>query len=139
MTFRKGQSGNPAGKPKGTRNKITLALEALLDGEASALTRKAIDLAKSGDGPMMRLCLERLLPVRRDRPVTFKLPELKTSQDAAKAALAILQATSTGELTPCEASELSRTVANYTETIRVCEIEQRLAEMERQAETYGRK
>ena len=53
---------------------------------------------------------------------------------AARAALAIVQATSTGELTPCEASELSRTVASYAETMRVCELEQRLAEMERLAE-----
>ena len=134
MAFKKGQSGNPAGKKPGTRNKATVLLEALLDGQAEALTRKAIDMAKLGDPAMMRLCLERVIPVRRDRPVSFKLPELRTSQDAGKAALAILQATGTGELTPCEASELSKTVANYAETVRVCEIEQRLAEMERIAE-----
>ena len=44
--FQPGQSGNPAGKPRGTRSAITLAAEALLDGEAEALTRKCIDLAK---------------------------------------------------------------------------------------------
>lgn len=132
--FQKGQSGNPRGRPAGARHKVTLALEALLDGEAQTITRKAIEMAKKGDPMMIRLCLERMLPVRRDRPVTFELPELRTSQDAAKAALAILQATGTGELTPCEAAELSKTVANYAETVRVCEIEQRLAEMERTAE-----
>jgi Family of unknown function (DUF5681) len=47
MPFEPGQSGNPAGKPKGTRNKTTLAVEALLDGEAETLTRKAIELAKA--------------------------------------------------------------------------------------------
>jgi hypothetical protein len=40
--------GNP-GRPKGSRNKATLAAEALLDGEAEALTRKAIELALAGD------------------------------------------------------------------------------------------
>jgi Family of unknown function (DUF5681) len=39
--FKPGESGNPAGKPKGARNKVTLAIEALLDGEAEALTRKS--------------------------------------------------------------------------------------------------
>ena len=57
--FQKGQSGNPAGKPKGARNKATLAVEALLDGEAEELTRKAIELAKAGDIPALRICLDR--------------------------------------------------------------------------------
>lgn len=47
--FKLGQTGNPAGKPKGTRHKATLAAEVLLNGEAEALTRKAIELAKAGE------------------------------------------------------------------------------------------
>jgi Family of unknown function (DUF5681) len=43
--FQPGQSGNPSGRPKGARNKATLAVEALLENEAEALTRKVIDLA----------------------------------------------------------------------------------------------
>jgi hypothetical protein len=38
MPFEPGKSGNPAGKLKGTRNKTTLAVEALLDGEAETIT-----------------------------------------------------------------------------------------------------
>jgi Family of unknown function (DUF5681) len=49
MPFEPGKSGNPAGKLKGTRNKTTMAVEALLDGEAETLTRKAIELAKAGE------------------------------------------------------------------------------------------
>ncbi len=69
--FKPGQYGNPAGKPKGTRHRTTMAIEALLDGEAEALSRKAIEMALAGDGVALRLCLERLLPARRDRPVSF--------------------------------------------------------------------
>jgi hypothetical protein len=43
--FQPGQSGNPAGKPNGARHAATLAAEALLDGEAEALTRKCVELA----------------------------------------------------------------------------------------------
>ena len=60
MQFESGQSGNP----KGARNKATLAAEALLDGKAEAITRKAIDLAKAGDLTAIRLCLERIIPAR---------------------------------------------------------------------------
>src|SRR5260370_364857 len=97
--------GNP-GRPKGSRNKSTLLLEAMLDVDAPTLMTTAIDMAKAGDGTMMRLCLERLLPPRRDRPVNFELPALSGSADAAKASLSILQATSSGHLTPIEAAEL---------------------------------
>jgi hypothetical protein len=49
MLFKPGKSGNPQGRPKGARNKTTVATEQLLDGEAEAITKKAIELAKSGD------------------------------------------------------------------------------------------
>src|SRR6476659_8342128 len=48
MAFQKGESGNPQGKPKGTRHRVTIAAEILLEGEAEAITRKAIELAKAG-------------------------------------------------------------------------------------------
>jgi hypothetical protein len=71
--FHTGQSGNPNGRPKGARNKATLAAEALLDGEAEAITRKAIEL----DITAIRLCLERIIPARRDRVAAFTLPKCK--------------------------------------------------------------
>jgi hypothetical protein len=62
--FPAGVSGNPAGRPKGSRNKTTLAIEALLEGEAEALTRKAIERALEGDMAALRLCMDRLAPPR---------------------------------------------------------------------------
>jgi hypothetical protein len=47
--FQPGQSGNPNGRPKGSRNATTLAMETLLDGQAEALTNRAIELALGGD------------------------------------------------------------------------------------------
>jgi len=71
--FQPGQSGNPNGRPKGSRNVATLALESLLDGEAEALTRKAVELALTGDIAALRLCLDRILPPRKDRSVSFEM------------------------------------------------------------------
>ena len=66
--FRKGRSGNPKGRPMGVRNKATEAAELVLDGEAEALTRKAVERALEGEASALRLCLERIIPPRRERP-----------------------------------------------------------------------
>ncbi len=130
MTFKKGQSGNPAGKKPGTRNKTTVAQETLLDGEADKLTRKAIEMALGGDTTMLRLCIERIIPPRKDRPINFELPPLATTKDASLAMLKILEGVSRGELTPNEAGEISKVIENYAETVRLSELEQRIADME---------
>jgi hypothetical protein len=126
MTFQPGQSGNPNGRPHGSRNKTTRAIEALLDGEAESITRKAIELAKSGDGPALRLCLDRIAPARKDRAVAFELPKLESAADAVKAASAIVEAVACGDLTPSEASELSRVVEGFTRTLEAVDFEARL-------------
>ena len=103
-TFEKGVSGNPNGRPKGARNKSTLAAEALLDGEAGALTRKAIELALNGDLGAIRLCLERILPARRSRVIRFDLPKTSTVEDVVAAYDALLSAVADGEMSPEEAA-----------------------------------
>ena len=65
--FKPGQSGNPAGRPKGACHRTTLAIEALLDGEGEAITRKAIEAAKAGDMVAIRLVLDRICPPRKFR------------------------------------------------------------------------
>src|ERR1700719_2252222 len=63
--FEKGRPGNPGRRPRGSVNRSTRAAMLLLDGEAEALTRKAVELALAGDPVALRLCLERILGVRR--------------------------------------------------------------------------
>ena len=89
--FQPGQSGNPSGRPKGARNKATLAVEALLENEAEALTRKVIDLALGGNMAALRLCFERLLPPRRNRGVAFDQPKIECAADALAASGAVLE------------------------------------------------
>src|SRR6476620_3070989 len=100
---KQGQSGNPNGRATGSRNRATLAIEALLEGEAEALTRKAIELAKAGDMQALRLCMDRLAPPRKDSPVAFDLPGTKSLSDAVPAMGALVKAVGHGDLTPTEA------------------------------------
>jgi Family of unknown function (DUF5681) len=129
----RGTSGNPDGKPRGARHRATLAAEALLDGEAEALTRKCVELALSGDMTAMRLCMDRLLPPRRERPVAFRLPRMTTAADATKAAGALVTAVAAGALTPGEAADLGRLIQAFTDALEAREVEQRLAALEAQA------
>ena len=136
--FTKGQSGNPAGKPPGARHRATLAAEALFDGEAEALTRKAVEKAKEGDMTALRLCLERILPPRRDRPVAFKFPAVATTADAIKASSALPEATAKGDLTPGEAAELRKLVEVCIRAIQIGEIEERLVKLEARENDKGK-
>jgi Family of unknown function (DUF5681) len=123
------EPGN-SGRPKGSRNKATLALEALLDGEAEALTRKAIDMALEGDTTAMRLVMDRIMPPRKDRPVLFPLPKLETPADAVKASAALVEAVASGDLTPSEADDLSRLVDRFVRAVETTDILERLETLE---------
>ena len=111
--FRRGQSGNPSGRPVGARNRATFAMEALLDGEAEAITRKAVELAKGGD-----------------RPISFQLPDLEKAADAVKANAALVEAVAAGQLSPAEASELTKLIESFIRAIEVTDIQDRLAKLE---------
>jgi hypothetical protein len=128
--FKPGQSGNPAGKPPGTRHKTTMAAQALLDGEGQALTRKAVELALTGDMAALRLCLERILPPSRERPVVIDLPDTSTAEGISMAADAILRAIAEGELLPREATVLSNIVEKRRVAMETLDFEQRISALE---------
>lgn len=125
-TFAHGNSG----KRKGTLNKVTRASLELLNGEAEALTRKAVELALDGDTTALRLCLERIAPPRKDAPVQFHLPQMASANDAAKAASALLTAVSEGEITPIEATHVMGLIETYRKTLETSELEARIAALE---------
>ena len=99
-------SAGNAGRPKGSRNKATLAIENLMQGQAQALTQTAVTKALEGDSMALRLCMEHLAPAPKDQPVSFSLPKMKNSLDASEAAGSVLTAVSEGELTPIEAQRV---------------------------------
>ena len=105
--FQPGKSGNPAGRPAGSRNKATLAIEALLDGEAEALTRKAVAMALEGDTVALRLCMDRICPPRKDRPISFKMPPVNNVSDAASVIRSVMEEVAIGSISPGEAQPVS--------------------------------
>jgi Family of unknown function (DUF5681) len=129
--FTSGKSGNPLGRPKGSRNKTTMAVEALLDGEAEGIARKAVEKALEGDMAALRLCLERLLARRRDRPVTFDLPKIQNVNDLVSASSAIVKACAAGTLSPGEAVEVMALISSHLRVLEMTEIEARVISLEK--------
>jgi hypothetical protein len=110
--FPKGTSGNPAGRPVGSRNKKTLFLEELLDREGEAIIRKTMELALQGNPLALRLCLDRLVAPRKERPIHLELPKVTKLQHAVVAMSKIQEAIGEGKITPGEGQIL----AGFAET-----------------------
>ncbi len=121
--FAKGQSGNPAGRPRGARNRATRIAQLLLDGEAAALSRKAIELALAGDALALKLCLDRILAPQRRRAVELDLPPLREAADLVGAMTAISAAAARGEITPAEAFELAQVIDTAIRAYKTCDAE----------------
>ena len=122
-----------SGRPKGSRNKATIAIESLLKGQAEALTQTAVTKALEGDSIALRLCMERIAPAPKDRPVSFSLPNMKNALDASEASGSVLRAVSEGDLTPIEATRIMGLIDSYRRVLELTDIEHRLKLLENDA------
>ena len=107
--FRAGQSGNPAGRPKGARNRTTLLAEALREGEAEAIRDKLVDGALAGDRVLLKFCAERLFARPGPAPIELDLAPGEEGDPLAVLAAAT-RAMADGEIAPSEAVAAARVV-----------------------------
>ncbi|HXC29016.1 MAG TPA: DUF5681 domain-containing protein [Stellaceae bacterium] len=131
--FRKGQSGNPAGRPMGSRNRATQLAEAILDDNAGAIFEKLVELSLAGRETMLKLAAERIVP-RRARTHALALPEVKSAADLATAMDAIMRAAAEGAITPFDAAELARMVETALRAFEIGDFDRRLATLEREVQ-----
>ena len=129
--WKPGESGNPRGMRPGSRHKASLLAESLIDGETDRLTRRCIYEALKGDMQAMKLCLERLLPPVKSRPINFKLPTLRTVSDALTAITMIVQGVTAGAILADEAETLTGIVGVFIKALEVGALEDRLTALEK--------
>jgi hypothetical protein len=134
MLFQKGQSGNPSGRPRGSRNRATILFQNVLEDDAEAIARKAVDMAKAGDIAAIRICMDRLAPARRNDSIAFELPPLDRATDTVAAAATIVAAVGAGDLAPSEAADLAKVIDIYLRALATGSFEERLAKLESAAE-----
>jgi hypothetical protein len=108
-----------------------MAVGTLLESKAEAITKKVVEKALDGDMTALRLCIERLLPPRRDRQLAFDLPKIQSAADALIASSAVLAACAGGILSPGEATEIMNLISNHVRMLEMTEIEARLTALEK--------
>jgi hypothetical protein len=137
MRGRPFEKGNP-GRPRGSRNKMSVALEQLLEGQAEAVVAKVVEKALEGDRMAMRLVFERLMGSRHERPLTdLDLPTIQSAADGAAVASAILAAAASGKITPAQGLALMQMVDSAVRAFSASEFDQRLRVLEESEKKVG--
>ncbi|KAB2919913.1 MAG: hypothetical protein F9K29_03370 [Hyphomicrobiaceae bacterium] len=132
--FAPGNRANPKGRPKGSKNKTTLFVESLLEGEAEELTRALITKAKAGHGTALELVFSRIAPARKDRHISIKLPPLA---DLVEAHTAVIRYVAAGEITPAEGQMIANLIDMRRKAVESAELEARLAALEARLAAQG--
>ncbi|MEQ8441473.1 MAG: hypothetical protein RIM33_02745 [Alphaproteobacteria bacterium] len=118
------------GRPTGSRNSASLALEAMLEGEAEEIGRKAIELAKGGDMQAIKLVIERLCPAPKSRRISLDLPDATDAAGIASAQASVVQAVAGGQICPDEGAALSGMLEARRKAIETQEHEARIKRLE---------
>jgi hypothetical protein len=117
-----------AGRPRGSKNRTTVLAQALLAGEETALLRKAIELAKAGNVPMLKFLLDRFLP--KDRLIKVDIPPLNHPDEAIDGMAAISGAIANGQITPSEGAALSNVISGWSRAIELWETSRHIEAIE---------
>jgi hypothetical protein len=130
--FQPGQSGNPAGKKPGTRNRSTMLVEQMIGDEAERITGNLIRSALEGKAWAIQTCMRRAAPPARSRTVVVDLPSTDTPSGILAAGARLIEATAQGEIAPDEADRLSALLDKQRLALETVELERRIAALEAQ-------
>ena len=133
--FQPGQSGNPAGRKRGVKDKRAIFREALAD-HADGLIQAVIEQALAGDVQAQKLCLDRLIPALRPEsaPMSLTMPKggVTSTQDLLAAHAGIIKAMAGGKVSPDDAKAMSALLEGQRKMIELTDIVERLECLEAQ-------
>ena len=127
MPFKRGKSGNPKGRPKGSVNRVSEYKQQILEN-IPGIVKKTIEMAEGGDLRAARVLIETVIPKTRavSSPTTFKYDDSSLS----KAGQSILQETANGNIAADQAATLLQALSNQAKLIEHDLFESRLQKLE---------
>lgn len=128
--FKPGRSGNPKGKPKGTRSVALVALDAIGDENAKDILKAVIVKANAGDMRAAEIIMSRIWPARKGRPITIDMPEITDAASVVKALACITAAAASGKIVTEEAAALAGLVELQRKAIETQDLEARISALE---------
>ncbi len=128
--FQKGKSGNPKGRPRRNGSPVPLAPQTILQTKTEELLEKVIEMALGGDRACLRLCIDRLIPAKKDSPLKPGLPPIAAAADLPRFFAAVAARLEQGEIAASEAKALKELAEFYRKLIEMVELEPRVSELE---------
>jgi hypothetical protein len=128
--FQPGQSGNPAGRPVGSRNKTTLVAESIIGEHLPEILAATCAKAKEGSERAQSIIISRAIAPARRRPVMVDLPEMVTLDDLLAAHSQVTRLFAQGELTDEEAARATALLEAHRRTIETAELARRIEAVE---------
>jgi hypothetical protein len=128
------QLGNPGGpgRPQGSRNAATLALDRIADEAGKAILEKMVEAAMSGEMRAAELVLQRIWPARKSRPIALTLPAIQSASDVVAAVGAVADAVGAGDITPDEGQAVASILEAKRKAIETVDLEARLSALEKE-------
>jgi hypothetical protein len=130
MQFQKGQSGNPAGRPRGSRKNASHRARELLAEKTDEIVEKLREMALAGNIAALRLCLAQLAPAGKYEPLLCEMRPLQKAADAVGAMAGLAAAAAAGEITADEAAKFAKVISVYVSTLEAHDFEKRLVKLE---------
>lgn len=130
--FAKGVSGNPAGRPQGSRNRSTALRDLISDDQSEAILNTMIKAAMEGNLTAARYLLDRVAPASHSQSIMIDLPPIETVEAGAQAIDATLKAVGQGDITLNEAKEMIELIKDRIKLIETVGFEQRLLKVEQE-------
>jgi hypothetical protein len=127
--FKPGKSGNPAGRPKGVKDR-RVALREKLFLHADQLIEIVTLCAKSGDMTAMRIVMERIIPPLREDPINVTVPKIECVADCAHAQSEVIQAVACGEILASEGQAISNLIEAQRRAYETTELAQQMHQIQ---------
>lgn len=133
--FQKGQSGNPKGRPRGSRNKNTVLLESILSESGECLVNKLTDMALAGNTACLKMALSRLYPAPSVPKIRLDdMPELNGLDDIPDYLKALFGKLNSGAIDVMQFDAMTRSLHRLTDSLERVDIDKRVNELLKQVD-----